>query len=114
MSNFLGNQTSFVQNQPPTLRKSAADFGETSHRLWENEPPTLGKSATDFGKIGHQLWENRQPTSGKSATDFKEICHPFWCHRLWGKTGSVLGKHWLGFGEKLARFGGKWGNCFGF
>ena len=69
----------------PFLRKSATDgLWENATDFAENQQPALGKSATDFGKISHRLWENRPPT---------------------------LGKNWLGFRERLARFGGNW---FGF
>ena len=96
------NQQRLWENQPPTVGKSATDFGKISNRLRENQPPTLGKSATDFGKISHRLWENQLPTLGnlsptlgksatdfgKSVTDFEEIRHRFceapffWMNRL--------------------------------
>ena len=112
--------------RPPTLGKSATDFGKISNRLWENRPPSLGKSATDFGKINHRLWENRPPTLGKSATNFGKIGNRLWENlpptlrkfvtrfgvtgfgeklaRFWGNTGSVLGKDWLDLGEIVLVF----------
>ena len=103
----------------PTLLKSATDFGEIRHRLWENPSPIFGKSCHILWKISHRLWENlpgfrktcrrlwenQPPTLGKWATDFGEICHrccegPFlgkWTtdfgkmsHRLWGNLSLVL------------------------
>ena len=79
-----GNQPPILGNPSPALGKSAFDFGEIRRNPSPILPPALGKSATDFGKISH---------------------------RLWGKTGSVLGKDWLAFRERLARFGRNW---FGF
>ena len=93
--------------------KSSADFGKISHRLLANPSLNLGKSATDF-------WGNLSPTLGKSVTDFGEISHrlrenqPHFGeirHRFLGKIGSVLGKDWLGFRERLPQFEGNW---FGF
>ena len=72
---------------------------EISHRLWENQPPTLGKSATDFGKIRHRLWENQPPTLKKSVADFGEIRH-----RFWGNPSLILGKSVTDFGEIRHRF----------
>ena len=75
------------------------------HRCWGNPPQTLGKSVTDFDVIRHWFW--RIPS---------EIRHRLWetSRRLWGnvsstlgKIGSVLRKDWLGFKERLARFGRK-------
>ena len=114
LSNFLGNQTSFVKNQPPTLRKtvpdfgknlpqtlgkSVPDFGKIRHRFWGNEPPTLGKWATDFGEICHQLWGNELPTLGKSAADFGKSSH-----RLWENLSPILGKSATNFKEISHRF----------
>ena len=79
-----GNQPPILGNPSPALGKSAFDFGEIRRNPSPILPPALGKSATDFGKISH---------------------------RLWGKTGSVLGKDWLAFRERLDRFGRNW---FGF
>ena len=74
------------ENEPPTLGKSATDFGKFNHRLWENQPPTLGKWAPDFGKINHPLRENEPPTAGKWATNFGIMSHRLWekmSHRFW-------------------------------
>ena len=70
IGSVFAKQVRLCENQPPTLGRSATDFGKMSHRLWENEPPNLGKSATHFGKISDRLWENQRPTLGKSAIDF--------------------------------------------
>ena len=95
-----GNSTT---NLTKSIGKSVTNFGAINHGLWGNPSPTLGKWATDFGKICHRLWENEPPTLGKWTTDFGEICH-----RLWGTKLPTLGKNWLGFRERLARFGGSW------
>ena len=61
-----------------------------NHRLWENQPPTLGKSATDFGKISHRFWGN--PFLGQTGFVFEKNRH-----RFLAQTGSVWGESWLGF-----------------
>ena len=89
----------FWGNPSPILGKSATDFGEIRHRLWEKSATDFvkichrlwEKSATNFGKICHRLWENQPQTLGKSVTDFGKICHGFCEAPLLGKTGSVLG-----------------------
>ena len=90
----------FWGNQPPTLRKSATDFGSIDHRFWGNLPRISGKCSTDFG-------ENLQ-TLGKSVTDFGKISRRFWGkirHRFWGnllleKQALFLGQAGLVFGRK--------------
>ena len=99
--------TNFEEIRHPLWEKSATGFWEIRHRLWGNPSAIFEKNVTDFGKMNHRLWENQPPALGKSATDFGKSVFGRNMFRLWGKTGSVLGEDWLGFRERLARFGGK-------
>jgi hypothetical protein len=115
-----------VGNQPPTLGKSATDFGKMSHRLWENQPVILGKNLPPILGNSVTYWGNPSPILWKSVTDFVEICHRFWENlpptlgnlslilgksvtdfekpRFFGKTVSVYGKNLCRFWYELPRF----------
>ena len=74
IGSVFAKQVRLCENQPPTLGRSATDFGKMSHRLWENEPPNLGKSATHFGKISDRLWENQR--KNHTCVEFVEKLFP--------------------------------------
>ena len=62
-----------------------------SHALWENQPPTLAKSATDFGKISDRFWE--APFLGNNRLCFwKKNVSVF--GTKFGKIGSLFGLAW--------------------
>ena len=118
------NLPSILQKISHPLWHEIRRIAEICHRFWGNPSPILGKSATDFGEIRHRLWE-------KSATDFRKICHRLWENqpppglwssvfgknrlRFWekqapslGQSGSVLVKKWLGLGRIGSVFGLAW------